>query len=148
MKKTAGLLLVTLVLFSAASCKTTQKDISDQFQEVYDAYRADIILAGATSYTVAPGDTLSRIANAKYGAGNGYFFPLIMLASSRTVLDPDLIEPGMSLTIPVLQTNLDNPVSRGRIKQFLKDVAAIYDGKGDERSISIRDHLLTQSNSL
>jgi hypothetical protein len=148
MKKAVVLLFTALVAFSVLSCKTTQKDLDDQFRDVYDAYRSDIILDGATNYIVAPGDTLSKIANVQYGAGNGYFFPLIMLASSNTVADPDLIEPGMNLTVPVLATNLENAAARGRIKQLLLDIANIYDGKGDERSIRLRDRLRALSDTL
>jgi hypothetical protein len=149
MKKAVGVLFTALLVFSVVSCKTTQKELDDQFRDVYDEYRADIILEGAKTYTVKDGDTLSHIATSEYGRGNGYYFPLFMLASSDVVADPDQIEPGMVLTIPLLEPNLENTASRGRIKQFLWDISDIYAKKGeDERSVRLRDALRNLSESL
>ena len=149
MKKAIGVLSVLLLVFLMVSCGTTQADIDNQFRGVYDKYQGDIILDGAQTYTVAQGDTLSKIANHRYGAGHGYFFPLIMLASKDVVLDPDLIEPGMQLTIPDLQANLDNPTARSKIKLFLLDIAGIYEKKGDDpRSVRLKEELTKLSNTL
>jgi hypothetical protein len=106
------------------------EDISEAFEMVYDTYRPDLILDGAETYLVVKGDTLSAITKKHYGVTNGYFFPLIMLASSEVVLDPDLIEPDMTLTIPNLQRNLDDPKAREKIRSFLTDIAGVYEQKG------------------
>jgi hypothetical protein len=97
------------------------------FEPVYNAYQNDLILDGATSYEVKEGDTLSAISSDAYGYG--IFFPIIMLASSEVVQDPDLIEPGMILTIPDLQRNLDDPGTHQKLKSYLLDIATVYDQK-------------------
>jgi hypothetical protein len=114
-------------------------------EEIYETYSDDLILEGAKSYTVSRTDTLSRITRANYGGKNGYFFPIIMLASRETVTDPDLIEPGMELTIPDLQKNLDDPEARAKIKAFLNEIAGVYDRKGQP---VIRDQLRALASSL
>ncbi|MDR0399964.1 MAG: LysM peptidoglycan-binding domain-containing protein [Treponema sp.] len=96
---------------------------------IYDRYESDIILAGAKTYTVVKGDTLSRIARRHYGTGdNPYYFPLIIAASKDSVeiVDPDSIEVGMNLIIPDLEANLNDPGARGNLKNLLKDVADFY----------------------
>jgi hypothetical protein len=102
---------------------TTQEQVNDALREVYNEYRSDLILAGAKSYNVVRGDTLTAISRREYN--NGFYFPLIMLASSDVVLDPDKIEPGMKLTVPDLQRNLNDAKAKGRIKSFLNEVADI-----------------------
>jgi hypothetical protein len=94
-------------------------------KSIYDRYRGNLILDGAKKYTVVRGDTLSAIARANYPSG--FYFPLIMLASTDVVLDPDRIEPGMALTIPDLQRNLDSPRARANIKEFLGEIAKLSD---------------------
>jgi hypothetical protein len=129
----------------AAIEETDSGDHNSSLARVYNAYRQDIVLDGATTYKVVKGDTLSAITRKHFGAGNGYYFPLIMLASSDVVVDPDLIEPNMELTIPSLQKNLEDPASHKRIKSFLADIADIYDRKGD---IKTRDGLLKLADTL
>ncbi|MDR1098983.1 MAG: LysM peptidoglycan-binding domain-containing protein [Treponema sp.] len=137
MKKTffvlAGLAACMLV-FSCASTEFTQEDANIAFGKVYDTFRDELILEGAKSYTVVQGDTLSAITRRNYGGKNGYFFPLIMLASSDVVLDPDSIEPGMALTIPDLEKNLSNSQARKKLQKFLEEIARIYDKKGREET--------------
>jgi nucleoid-associated protein YgaU len=55
--------------------------------------------AGATTYVVRSGDSLSRIAKRHYG--NAKLWPRIYEAN-RTLIgdDPDLIQPGQSLVLP------------------------------------------------
>lgn len=53
--------------------------------------------AGRT-YTVQPGDTLSRIAKAELGDGNAYM--RIFNANKDQLSDPDKIKPGQVLKIP------------------------------------------------
>jgi hypothetical protein len=155
MKKLLSIFAILAVLFTVAACKTTgssastiDKELSDveaAFQKVYEAYQKDLILDGAKSYTVKSGDSLAKIARDQYGANNGFYYPLIMLASSDVILDPDLIEPGIELTVPDLQKNLDNAKSRGNLKAFLKDVAKI---NGDRGRNADRDGLIKLSDSL
>ena len=83
----------------------------------------DIVLDGAEFYTVVRGDTLSIISKRFYG--NGYYYALIVLGSGNLVSDIDLIEPGMRLTIPNLQRNLNNAGAKARLKNYLSDVAVI-----------------------
>jgi nucleoid-associated protein YgaU len=55
--------------------------------------------ASARTYTVKPGDTLSAIAKAHYGDANAY--RRIFDANRDQLNDPDLIQPGQVLKIPV-----------------------------------------------
>ncbi|GHV93837.1 hypothetical protein AGMMS50293_01570 [Spirochaetia bacterium] len=125
------LLITTLIsVMLIGACKTTspittQEQANDALQEIYNNYRSDLILDGAKSYTVVRGDTLAAISRAQYN--NGFYFPIIMLASSEVVLDPDLIEPGMQLTVPDLQRNLNDAKAKGKIKSFLGEIAGVYD---------------------
>jgi hypothetical protein len=102
---------------------TTQEQANEALREIYNEYRSDLILTGAKSHNVIKGDTLSAISRREYN--NGFYFPLIMLASSDVVLDPDLIEPGMKLTVPDLERNLNDAKARGRIKDFLREIADV-----------------------
>ena len=85
----------------------------------------DLVLEGAEYYTVVKGDTLSSIAIAKYGSGNGYYYPLIIMASRHLVEDQDKIEPGWVITIPNLQANLDDARAKASMKNFFLEVAEI-----------------------
>jgi len=83
----------------------------------------DLILEGAEAYTVVKGDTLSMISRRKYQ--NGFYYPLLMLASPGVVEDQDLIEPGMVLTVPRLQANLNDARARQSMKKFFLETADI-----------------------
>jgi hypothetical protein len=145
MKKAFYVGLIVLAAVIVVSCSslggfTTQEEVDSAFDKVYNTYKKDIILDGAASYTVVKGDTLSKITRTRYGADNTYFFPLIMLASSDVVKDPDLIAPGMKLTIPDLQKNLGDSTAKGRIKSFINDIAGIYDRKEEPKpAASLRE---------
>jgi hypothetical protein len=147
MKKRLNILCLILVCVLIVSCASTAP-VSEStptpapvvqpaptpapvvtFETVYNTYQNDLILDGATKYVVKKGEILAAITNTAYGRANGYFFPLIMLASDDVVLDPDLIVPGMELTVPDLQRNLNDPTARQRIKSFLLDIAGVYDQK-------------------
>jgi nucleoid-associated protein YgaU len=52
----------------------------------------------AQEYTVAAGDSLSKIAKRFYG--NAKLWPLIHKANSDLIENPDLIQIGWTLTIP------------------------------------------------
>lgn len=54
--------------------------------------------AGARTYEVRPGDSLSRIARQFYGDANQW--PRIHEANRDQIKDPDLIHPGQKLVIP------------------------------------------------
>jgi hypothetical protein len=139
MKKTY-LLIVSLIAVSLlGACKSgptaeeeQQGEVNLSFDNVYSKYESRLILDNTTDYVVKSGDMLTRIARQfygterKFGVSNAYFFPLIMLASNDVVQDPDLIEPGMHLSIPDLQRNLDNPDARQAMKEFFKDIAGVY----------------------
>jgi LysM repeat protein len=114
-------------------------------EQVYEQHSGDLILEGAKSYTVVRTDTLSKITRNNYGGRNGYYFPLIMLASQDVVKDPDLIRPGMRLTIPDLQKNLNDPGARQKVKEFLNEIAGVYNTKG--RTVT-RDQLRALAASL
>jgi hypothetical protein len=105
------------------------KDVFLAFEEVYNFYKPEFILEDAQTYQVEEGDTLPAIIRRVYGAGNGYFFPLIILASNDVILDPDLLESGMELKIPNLQENLDDPDTRDALIDLLYDVADVYEKK-------------------
>jgi hypothetical protein len=126
-KITLSVLLIVAFSLLAFACKSQQKTAEEEFQQVYDRYFGDLILDGADTYTVKSGDTLAGISRSVYQ--DGFYFPVIMLASKDVVSDPDKIEPGMKLTIPDLKKNLDNPRARANIKSYLKDVAKIEDDR-------------------
>jgi len=150
MKKVLVFLFVAMALIGL-SCKSTsgviidgdatEEKVNQALEEIYDFYFAKLDLTDAQSYTVVSGDTLSGIARKLYGdltgvgnAGtrNGFYFPVIMLASSNAgISHPDRIDPGMKLTIPDLKKNLANPGARKAIKNCLKDVAYVYEKKGN-----------------
>ena len=163
MKKLIICLLIAAAL-TGISCKSytppviegevTQEKVNDALEMIYDNYRGKLDLTGAQSYTVARGDSLVQIAHRFFGsltdvgsAGpqNGFYFPVIMLASDSHIVDPDLIEPGMQLTIIDLERNLNNRSSRQAIKDCLKDIAHIYNRKGNTGA---EQGLLTLADSL
>jgi hypothetical protein len=159
MKKALAILMAALVVLGAVSCGTTGSTSGSQPQAaaspddqalsaIYDRYEGSLILTGARTYTVVRGDTLSNLAKTNYGANNGYYFPLIIAASNETILDPDKIEPGMKLTIPDLQANLNNPQARGNLKNLIKDIADFYAAKTDAQSKNQNTGLTNLYNSL
>ena len=118
---------VSLCFALVIGCKTT-KSAEEQFKALYDRYYSDLILDDAKTYTVVSGDYLAEIArNSEYH--NALYYPIIMLASKDVVQDPDKIEPGMELTVPDLQKNLDDPKARANIKKFLVEVAKVEDSR-------------------
>jgi hypothetical protein len=85
----------------------------------------DLVLDGAETYTVVQGDTLSNISRKKYQ--NGFYYPIIMMASPGVVSDQDLIEPGMVLTILKLQANLNDARAKESMKRYILEIAGITD---------------------
>ena len=145
MKKTfLWAVLITCIMLVAA-CKTVDsgnanREVSDAtFKSIYDRYKTGLILNGAGTYTVKGGDTLANVSRAFYL--DGFYYPIIMLASSDVVLDPDKIDPGMQLTIPDLRINLDNANARANIKAFLFEMADVEDNRGRGSTANgIRQH--------
>ena len=167
MKKVLVFLFVAMALIGL-SCKSTesgvvidgevtQEKVEKALEDIYDYFFANLDLSGAQSYTVKSGDTLSEITRTYYGnltavgkAGprNGFYFPVIMLASSNAgIVDPDKIVPGMKLTIPDLKKNLADPGARKAIKNYLKDIAYVYNKKGKNYSETEKG-LVDLANSL
>ena len=120
-----AMLLIGIALVSACTTQSKVAEDDQDFKDVYDRYKKSLILDGAGKYKVVYGDTLSAISRTKYN--NGFYFPIIMLASSDVVLDPDKIMPGMELTIPDVQKNLDNADARASIKDFLVEIAVLQE---------------------
>jgi len=130
MKKT----LVALVLISctllAVSCLSTGPFNDNTFNGIYSKYYSRLILDGAETYIVKDGDQLTSIARQFYGEENGLYYPLFMLASKDVILDPDLIRPGMELTIPDLQKNLTDPIAKPMVKSLLFEFAGFENSRG------------------
>ena len=105
-----------------------QNPIEEAFLAVFDRFRPSIILVGATRHTVADGETLTSIAAEHYE--DGFLYPVVLLASNDVVLDPDRIAPGMVLTIPDIQRNLNNARARANIRDFLFEIADVEEGRG------------------
>jgi len=133
MRKTVFLAALLACVALAFACKSQPKSIAAQtpeeqvLKDLYDKYWSALILDGAEKYAVVGGDTLSAISRSHYK--NGLYFPIIMLASSDVVLDPDKIEPGMVLTLPDIQKNLDNARAKASMKEFFLEIAKTYDDR-------------------
>ena len=107
---------------------TPTTPVEEAFLDVYQCHISGVLLDGATTHTVVSGEFLARIAHNIYG--EGFFYPMIMLASHEIVLDPDRILPGMVLTVPNLQRNLNDPAARANIRSFLLEFAIIEGNRG------------------
>jgi hypothetical protein len=121
MKKKLTVFIIGIILIT--SCKTTDST----FKRIYGKYEGTIILDGARKYTVKSGDKLVDIAANFYS--DGHYYPVIMLASSDVVLDPDKILPGMVLTIPDLQRNLNDVRAKASIKGVMMDCSVIENNR-------------------
>ncbi len=135
MKKLGLALLAFAMVLGIAACSSTssatsdekkQEAINDSFRKVYESYANVLVLDGAETYTVKSGDKLTSIAKEFYGSDNGYFFPIIMLASNEVVQDPELITPGMELTIPNFDANINDTEVATKLKPYFKSIANIY----------------------
>ncbi|MCL2479335.1 MAG: LysM peptidoglycan-binding domain-containing protein [Treponema sp.] len=157
-------LVCIVAAFALISCQTkgaviegdvTQDKVNNALEQIYDNYRGQLDMTGAQEYTVVKGDSLSQITRNYYGSlsnvgnagpSNGFYFPVIMLASDNSgIVDPDLIEPGLVLKIIDLQKNLSNPSARKAIKDCLIDVAYVYNKKG---ATATEQGLINLANSL
>lgn len=125
-----------------------QEKVEEILEDVFQNHSQTLVLEGAKEYKVQYGDTLSKIANKFYGKGNGYYFPIIMLASADTVQDPDTIEPGMVLTIPDLNKNLKETSVHPKLKEFFIEIADVYKNKKTASAPTIRRELQKIAQSL
>ncbi len=150
MKKYLFVIFLVAVGVVFASCKSaaSQEEVNQSFRGVYQNYNDSVNLEGAKVYEVKQGDTLSDIAKAFYGNINGYYFPLIMLASNNVVLDPDFIEPGMKLTIPDFDKNIKVEEQAAKIGYYFKDIADVYKLKTTKNAADIRENLIKISSQL
>lgn len=150
MKKIIISILAAALAFGFIACKSTNQvqDLSESFNKVYDNYLDVLDLTGADTYTVKEGDTLTSITKAVYGEDNGYYFPLIMLASKNVVQDPELIRPGMKLTVPSLERNINNVEKAKILSPYFKDIAGVYKQKRTKAAPDIREHLTDISTEL
>ena len=150
MKKIIISILAAALAFGFIACKSTNQvqDLSESFNKVYDNYLDVLDLTGADTYTVKEGDTLTSITKSVYGETNGYYFPLIMLASKNVVQDPELIRPGMKLTIPSLERNINNVEKAKILSPYFKDIAGVYKQKKTKAAPDIREHLTDISTEL
>jgi hypothetical protein len=150
MKKAVLCVVLIMSVLLVMSCKTTKGAGAgaggttttvndDTFRRIYDRYWGDLILDGAQSYTVKSGDRLVDISRSLYS--NPYYYPVIMLASKDVVVDQDKIQPGMELTIPDLQRNLDDPRAKASIKGVIVDCAKVEDDRGRaDTARGLREH--------
>jgi len=127
MKKVRVIAILLIGFLMITACKSKPPTEAD-FQRVYDRYSGSLILDGATTYTVKAGDTLASIAKNLYN--DGFYYPLILLASGDVITDPDKIVPGIKLTIPNLQRNLADPGARAKIKSYLLEIARMEEARG------------------
>jgi len=88
--------------------------------------RAELVLDGASRYTVASGDSLSLIAARVYGQANMYYFPILRLANP-SITNPDFIAPGTSIIIPNLQQNLNSEGARIVLRSEMLSTAQHYE---------------------
>ena len=149
MKKLSLVIMALVAALVLAGCKSTgnQEAVNESFKKVYSTYSGIVNLDGAENYKVAEGDTLTSIAKAKYGDNNGYYFPLIMVAS-KNVSDPELITPGTSLVIPDYNANINDKEQAARLKPYFKDIANVYKQKKTPGAKDIREQLLLIAEDL
>jgi nucleoid-associated protein YgaU len=76
------------------------KRVNSKLDDVVADFPIDANLKAASgkTYTVKPGDTLSKISKQFYGSANDYL--KIFNANRDTLSDPDKIQPGQELKIP------------------------------------------------
>ena len=149
MKKLLFVMAVFAVMLCITACQSAEPvDLGKDFDKVYSNYSEALNLDGAETYTVKTGDTLTDITKKFYGEENGYYFPLIMMASKDVVKDPELIRPGMKLTVPKLEANINDSERAKKLSPYFKDIANVYKLKHTNASANIRENLLNISEAL
>jgi nucleoid-associated protein YgaU len=75
-------------------------DVIKQVDPTYSDLHHEIATSGGAhhSYTVKSGDTLSKISNRFYGSPNHYS----NIAAASNISDPNKIQVGQQITVPVL----------------------------------------------
>jgi len=142
MKKVVLSTVLVVCVLLVVSCKSLRTVTDDTFNRIYNKYANDLILDGATSYTVKSGDRLVDISRDQYG--DPYYYPVILLASRNVVADQDKIQPGMVLTIPNLQRNLNDTKARAAVKGVINDCAGIENKRGrPETAAGLKAHAAT-----
>jgi len=121
MKKILLVMALVLSIMLVMGCKSTPPTDND-YVKLYDK-NTGLIMDGAKKYTVKHGDTLSEIARTEMG--NGFYYPVIMLASRGVVVNPDKIMPGMELTIIDVEKNKADANARKSMKNCLLGFASI-----------------------
>jgi len=134
MKKNVVIALITVCIMAIAGCPSNPPPVASTppkapppASEPAPVVSDGLVLDGAANYTVVSGDTLAEIAASRYGGTNMYFFPLIRVANSSVVSDPDLIEPGTNLVIPALQSNLNSASANALVRTEMLRIASQYD---------------------
>jgi nucleoid-associated protein YgaU len=95
-----------LIIQGTAPSEQAKNKVWDQIKQVDTSYSdlsADItvdpsLAPARKTYTVKPGDTLSKISQQFYGQANQYM--KIFEANRDQISDPNKIQPGMELNIP------------------------------------------------
>jgi len=106
---------------------------------LYTRHQSGVILDEASHYTVRYRDTLASIARRFYRDGSLY--PLIYMVTDE-VSDPDLILPGMILTLPVVDVNMEDQTARESINRSFIDSAVFEERRGRGRTAAlIRSHV-------
>ena len=124
MKKILLVMALIPCIMMVMGCKSAPTD--KDYTKLYDN-NTGLILDNAKEYTVKHGDTLSEIARTEMN--NGFYYPVIMLASRGVVVNPDKIEPGMKLTIPDIEKNKANDKAKKSMKNCLLGFANIEKNK-------------------
>lgn len=70
-------------------------------------FTTTVVAAIPTSYTVRSGDTLSKIASRIYG--NPAYWPVLFNANRERIKNPNLIYPGLRLTVPPKPSHAPTP---------------------------------------
>jgi len=128
MKKVILFTALIICIMLTVSCKSGPKDLDEQYRDLYDA-NTGLDLTGAGTYIVKSGDTLSGISRHAYN--DGFYYPIIMLASRGVVINPDKIQPGMELTLPDLERNKAHASSRRSMKNCFNGFANIEKAKAN-----------------
>ena len=145
MNKTLPIIMCLAIMVILASCESAPSAASQGSGTVgatgatvpivanaQARYSRNVVLTDSQRYTVVRGDTLTRISRARYN--NGYYYPLILMANGDLIRDPDRILPGMVITIPNLQRNLNNAAARADLRAFILEMSLLEEQRGRART--------------